>query len=212
MNKDRIAILRRVFGDRFTEVNEALFTAAKTAKATVDDVIQAGLGRGSTPEGGRGAQHLKTFGFDFAPLDAVWPWCCPACLAYVPALSRCPECREPVCPACLGNFGCPDCTAKARARIEVGKVATAEQEANRKWLKRQLAEPVPKPVHVDPPMAEESLPPPRPPTPPEVVWPRDEDRRPDPLIHDGPFIAVPEETTEEVPPQDVSETPAERVE
>jgi hypothetical protein len=165
MNKARTALIDTAFGPKAAEAKEALYLVAKQHKASVDDVIQSGLGRGGTPAGADAAQHLKTFGFDFAPLEAAgWPFVCGECNAFVPALERCGECGAKCGPECLTIHGCPACTAKTQARIARGQEATAEQEATRKWMKRQLAEELPEaepePIVDEPPAVPEHIIPP----------------------------------------------------
>lgn len=173
MNKLRFALIDKAFGATAPMVKKVLFHVAKKHGATVEAVIQAGLGRNTTTsEGARAAAEVKaTSPTFFAPLADVWPHACPDCRAEdLPALVRCPECRtRETCEACLGRYGCPTCTAAMEARIAQRKADTAATEQNVRWLKRQLAEPLPKPPEPDGPP-----PPPAPEpviTPPDLTWP-----------------------------------------
>lgn len=152
MNKARLALLETVFGEKAHTVRRMLYVTARAHRVSVDDLVQAGLGRGSSSEAARGAQEVKQVAGPtiFAVLQDVWPFVCPFCQKDVPrpeeagvSLGKCPECPNMVCSACITRYGCPPCDAKARERIKRGKEATAESEQNRKWLARQVAAPPP---------------------------------------------------------------------
>ncbi len=190
MNKVRHALIDKAFGVNASLVRELLVAAGKKHQASVDDIVQAGLGHGfgTTSNGTRAAAELKAGGFDFKPLEWDWPWVCPACRKDCAGLVRCGSCRDvSVCSACTTKHGCPACTAKVNARIEHGKRVTAEQEAHRKWMTRQLAQPLPEP---EPPPDPSHLPPP----PPEPVQTPPDYTEPEPasapaFMHMGPPIA-----------------------
>lgn len=183
MNKARIALLEKVLAatSQPGELRAVLWETAKAHRASLDDVILSGLGRGGTPEGAKAAQTLKGLGFDFAPFAlAGWPFVCPDCKGYVPSLAVCGSCRASTCAGCTSIHGCPACRAKTEARIARGKSATAEQEATRKWMQRQMAQEIPP----EPPeeLREPTPPPPMPQPipPPDLVWPQD-----DGTVHPG---------------------------
>lgn len=103
-----------------------LIDAAKIAKVSVDELVQAGLNRPvyNRPAGkdGKTVAHraaealVKTVPSVFKGLDA-WPWVCRFCAADVKAealLSTCPECAKVGCPSCVQTL-CPVCREAAAA-------------------------------------------------------------------------------------------------
>lgn len=171
MNRERYAILEKAFGAGARAAQVTLYLVAKDYGVSVDQVVQAGLGRSDVPDAARAAASIKVKVPDFfKALAALWPCVCGACKSDVARLNVCRECQTAkVCDACLGRYGCPACTEVARGRLAARQVASAEMEQNAKWLKRQLAQPLPvEPEGVE---AHAPEPPPDPPTPPDAREP-----------------------------------------
>ncbi len=142
MDQARHALIQKAFGLRCREVLHELWKASVAYGASVDDLFQAGLGRGSTPEAARAAHAIKErLPRFFDAFQGAWPFVCPSCRADTTALVPCKaQCGASTCEGCSTRYGCPKCTAATQARIERGRQQNAENEATAKWISRQLAE------------------------------------------------------------------------
>jgi hypothetical protein len=109
-----------------------LFSSAKAARVSVEDLVQAGLGHRASKAAEQAVRNMGKQAF--RGLEA-WPHVCQFCNKDVESkhhVAKCPACSKEGCPRCVSAKGCPECVAAAQQRSAAAKERARLAEELRK--------------------------------------------------------------------------------